>query len=541
MRDDRRIDGWKAIGNFLGRDRTTAMRWARERGLPVHRVPGGQQGTVYALSSELDDWIAGDPNDVAQVQSLPVQPVAASPRRRRWPLALAGAFALAATAGFVVSRRPPEAAGLVSLSVAPSASANRESRRFERGLTADLARFANASAGLAVIDNGGSDRANSQYAVRVQIDTVKDAIVVETQLVARDGGMVLSSRRFEDKVDNQSVLRERIAANIVGITRCGFCSLDTERAQLRPADLAMLLSTCQTMLDGDLTQAVAKARGLTIARPDLAIGWAALASLQAIDGQDRGDASLVAAARTSFARAFAIAPDALATRLAKIDLVGSASPDALPLIDSALQKYPDNPDLLRALSVTLFNLGYVRASVEPALQAVQSDPTWLYGRDMAVRRLAAARRVDEARRLQAENEAIWPGHPAIVQQRERLRRESDKLPVAALRAQIATVERENAGTSGGAYLLAQLYERAGDRHQALSWLARAPVVDMQLQHSLLFWPSAAGLRTEPAFFGKMAALGLVRWWTLRRQWPDFCSEPKLKYDCAAEVAKLGAR
>jgi hypothetical protein len=39
----------------------------------------------------------------------------------------------------------------------------------------------------------------------------------------------------------------------------------------------------------------------------------------------------------------------------------------------------------------------------------------------------------------------------------------------------------------------------------------------------------------------MADLGLVSWWVKRRQWPDFCSEPGLKYDCAAEAAKLGYR
>lgn len=52
-----RIDGWKAIGGHFGRDRTTAIRWANERGLPVRRVPGGKTATVYALRSELDAWI----------------------------------------------------------------------------------------------------------------------------------------------------------------------------------------------------------------------------------------------------------------------------------------------------------------------------------------------------------------------------------------------------------------------------------------------------------------------------------------------------
>ena len=60
MPDDQRLDGWKAIANFLGRERTTAIRWANERGLPVHRIPGGRTGTVYALRAELNAWLSSD-------------------------------------------------------------------------------------------------------------------------------------------------------------------------------------------------------------------------------------------------------------------------------------------------------------------------------------------------------------------------------------------------------------------------------------------------------------------------------------------------
>lgn len=50
------LDSWKAIAAHLKRDVRTVMRWERERGMPVHRVPGGGKPGVYALKSELDDW-----------------------------------------------------------------------------------------------------------------------------------------------------------------------------------------------------------------------------------------------------------------------------------------------------------------------------------------------------------------------------------------------------------------------------------------------------------------------------------------------------
>lgn len=33
------------------------MRWATERGLPVHRIPGAGRGSVYALTEERDAWL----------------------------------------------------------------------------------------------------------------------------------------------------------------------------------------------------------------------------------------------------------------------------------------------------------------------------------------------------------------------------------------------------------------------------------------------------------------------------------------------------
>ena len=53
-----RLDSWKDIAAYLGRDLRTVQRWAGGRGLPVHRRPGGgEKPPVFALKSELDDWI----------------------------------------------------------------------------------------------------------------------------------------------------------------------------------------------------------------------------------------------------------------------------------------------------------------------------------------------------------------------------------------------------------------------------------------------------------------------------------------------------
>lgn|GEM_PF-818448 len=74
-----RLDGWKSIARHLGRDRSTVIRWAQERDLPVHSLPGGKSRSVYALRNELDAWVRScgtetEPIDVAPDVALPSWP-----------------------------------------------------------------------------------------------------------------------------------------------------------------------------------------------------------------------------------------------------------------------------------------------------------------------------------------------------------------------------------------------------------------------------------------------------------------------------------
>ena len=55
----RRCTSWKAIASYLGREVRTVMRWEKERGLPIHRGPGGRSGVVFADMDELDAWTRG--------------------------------------------------------------------------------------------------------------------------------------------------------------------------------------------------------------------------------------------------------------------------------------------------------------------------------------------------------------------------------------------------------------------------------------------------------------------------------------------------
>jgi hypothetical protein len=84
-----RLDGWKAIADYLGRDSRTAQRWHHDRGMPVHHVAGARSGGVFAYREELDKWLETGPakgsSDTAEEQpGSAVPPNLSAPQQVAW-------------------------------------------------------------------------------------------------------------------------------------------------------------------------------------------------------------------------------------------------------------------------------------------------------------------------------------------------------------------------------------------------------------------------------------------------------------------------
>lgn len=54
---DNVLDSWKEIATFLKRGVRTVQRWEHTENLPVHRHQHQKRGSVYALRSEVTDWL----------------------------------------------------------------------------------------------------------------------------------------------------------------------------------------------------------------------------------------------------------------------------------------------------------------------------------------------------------------------------------------------------------------------------------------------------------------------------------------------------
>ena len=69
----RRLDSWKEIAFFFGRDERTVRRWEKERALPVHRIPGALKGRVFGYEAELQEWLSASESLSGAAQPEPSQ------------------------------------------------------------------------------------------------------------------------------------------------------------------------------------------------------------------------------------------------------------------------------------------------------------------------------------------------------------------------------------------------------------------------------------------------------------------------------------
>src|ERR1700688_3132082 len=63
-----RLDSWKEIAAYLGRDVTTVQRWEKRETMPVHRHVHDKRGSVSALAPELEAWLKSRRQQLADDQ-----------------------------------------------------------------------------------------------------------------------------------------------------------------------------------------------------------------------------------------------------------------------------------------------------------------------------------------------------------------------------------------------------------------------------------------------------------------------------------------
>lgn len=180
----RRLDSWKEIAEYLGRDVRTATRWEAQ-GLPLHRIPGGRGRSVFAFTEEIDAWMAGRDKGAA-VSSGSASPDVVGPPA--WPLSMR-ARAVAAVAALLITvaagvamipprwRKPLDASALrvavteTEVSVREGTAVPIVIHSFGRGLARQL-----SGRPPVVSDSDGNGRLDLLFAVSVYEDRTDGSV-----------------------------------------------------------------------------------------------------------------------------------------------------------------------------------------------------------------------------------------------------------------------------------------------------------------------------------------------------------------------------
>src|SRR5882672_7459956 len=231
----RRLESWKEVAAYLGRDITTVRRWEKREGLPVHRLHHSRLGTVYAYTAELDAWRRERAPGPAPGETAATQ--APQTVRRAWKLLTLAALGLILAGGLAWLWRQrntklPASAGsrIRSLAVLPldNLSGNHDQDYLADGMTEALIGRLSTIQGLRVISRTSSmqfkgtrssvpdiaRKLNVQAVVEGSVIRSGDRIRITAQLIQGDTDVHLWAGTFDRELRDVLALDSEVAQSI---------------------------------------------------------------------------------------------------------------------------------------------------------------------------------------------------------------------------------------------------------------------------------------------------------------------------------------
>jgi TolB-like protein/Tfp pilus assembly protein PilF len=258
---ERRLDSWKEIATYLGRDVTTVQRWERQEGMPVHRHLHHKRGSVYALSSELDAWRQGRKLRSEEEQELALEAGGAGgrqttiPRGRRWLILGSSVVVLAvivSLAYFATRMRAKDAsrAKIRSLAVLPlqNLSGDPSQDYVADGMTEELIGRLSRIHGLRVISRTSTMHfKNTQLSVpeiarMLAVDAIVEGslvkeghqIRVHAQLIRAATDEHIWAGEYQREYKGILEVQEEVARDIVEQIQLNLTPEDRERLASKP-------------------------------------------------------------------------------------------------------------------------------------------------------------------------------------------------------------------------------------------------------------------------------------------------------------------
>lgn len=476
-----------------------------------------------------------------------------------------------AAAGFLIwGRRPSEDRITIAVAAAPNSPDRATAIDYANVTVADLAAFLPVHTDKVQVVSPNDPRSDrSDYRMEVSSSQQGKSIAATVSLSDVSTGDVIWSKSWSVADATPAELRQPIS---LAVSHAMLCLLDaivgTER--LRQPALGIYMSGCvgfddQTHSGADTKASFERVIGLA---PNFAPGWAYAALMRADDSRNsQGMLDPVKAkkAREAAAMARKLDPSSAKPLLAEAFL-SNDNLRILALLEKGAALDPSDTLIQATLSNVLLTVGRLTDSIDAGQRAVELDPYSPYAVITYIVTLRATGKVqemqaqiDRARRMwagaktadtQAFVYALQYGDPqraAVLLQSldfDAADQEAYRKVISArLNPTRDTIDaalsfyleraRKTPALKGQYLLMLGIFGRTDEAFAFLSDKASRN----DLNAGILFGPALARVRDDPRFMKVVADLGLVRYWRLSGHWPDFCSDPRLSYDCKVEAAK----
>ncbi|MBI1188885.1 MAG: hypothetical protein GC206_16385 [Alphaproteobacteria bacterium] len=408
---------------------------------------------------------------------------------------------------------------------------------------------------------------------------------VDTQVIEAGSGVTLWSREYRRASSESASLQEQVAAHVADVLRCTLISRRPTAGEIDVQTLAIFLRACDRVqrFDAGHEEMYEAARQVTERAPRFSRGWSMLAMAAALASRT----APVARAETLRAQVRDAADRAIA-----LDRANGEGHLALALIAPrrdwrarwdlvarALQAEPNSAEAIGFRGDLLAEFGLMSQAVTEYRRAAALDPLSPNRWSALIPVLTATGREAESRELRARLQRVWPDSPsawfnrfnnavftrqhdtalailddvdsAPITMEQPMRaafraflqasRADDQRALREAVADIAALAQRGqfdapraiaaasmSGELDTAFALAEAYFAAPEERQGLIGEPASGAVGY-----FLFLPPCAQMRRDVRFMALARQIGLLEFWTETGDWPDFCAEPGLPYDCRA--------
>lgn len=493
---------------------------------------------------------------------------AAQPRRLSWWV-VAGTLLLLALAGtgFWWSSRSGAHIPVVAID---SASDTPESRDAARELAVALGELQSAQSSSFQLISGAR---SADLRLQVGAANSSGRLRRDLSVVSGSNGSILWSTSLHGS--EPDALSRQLTLTTERVLSCALEGLLDRKDRIDSNTLRLYLSACSGLQDvygndeyhPELERLFEQ---VVVTAPHFAGAWAKLLQSEAEPAAGADPPPLlVASLRKHIKAAEALGFDmgelyaAKAALLPADDFLGKFA-----LYDAGVKADPGNPLLYQLRSYEAQRVGRMSQMVADSAQAMQLDPLSPALAENYASSLAYSGQVQAGYVQLQKAEAKWPGAPNLTFARFRLDlRFGDPKEALALyrsgggtttidpamesfiearidpnpanvqkavdaeRAQFAQDPRYIAG-------LLQVLGQFGRKDEAIQVMRDYPRPDATGYNADTFFrPAMRDIWRDPRSIGAAAHMGLLAYWVKSGNWPDFCFDPTLPYDCKKEAAK----